>query len=59
LLLIALGWQPIAGTASVEHAVIYANQAGTHTQNDHVPGFGCVNRDPTSPNVWVYSRQSC
>jgi hypothetical protein len=45
--------------ASVENAVIYANQGGTDTQNDHIPGFGSVSSDPTSPNVWVYSKQSC
>lgn len=45
--------------ASVENAVIYANQAGTDTQNDHLPGFGQVSADPSSPNVWVYSKQSC
>lgn len=44
---------------SVENAVIYANQSGTDTQNDHLPGFGHVSSDPTSPNVWVYSKQSC
>jgi hypothetical protein len=44
---------------SVENAVIYANQSGTGTQNDHLPGFGYVSADPTSPNVWVYSKQSC
>ena len=45
--------------ASVQNAVIYANQAGTDTQNDHLPGLGHVSPDPVSPNVWVYSRQSC
>jgi len=45
--------------ASMENAVIYANQGGTDTQNDHLTGFGHVSADPTSPNVWVYSKQSC
>ena len=45
--------------SSVENAVIYANQAGTDTQNDHLLGFGYVSPDPASPNVWVYSKQSC
>ncbi len=45
--------------ASVENAVIYANQGGTDTQNDHLTGFGHVSADPTSPNSWVYSKQSC
>jgi hypothetical protein len=44
---------------SVENAVIYADQSGTDTQNDHLPGFGFVSADPISPNVWVYSKQSC
>jgi Family of unknown function (DUF6345) len=43
---------------SVENAVIYANQAGTDTQNDHLPGFGYVSPDPSSPNGWVYERRT-
>ncbi len=45
--------------SGVENAVIYANQTGTDTQNDHLSGYGHVSPDPTSPNVWVYSKQSC
>ena len=45
--------------ASVENAVIYANQAGTDTYNDHLPGYGYVSPDPTSPNVWCYYKQTC
>ncbi len=45
--------------SSVENAVIYANQSGTDTHNDRLPGFGYVSTDPTSPTVWVYSKQSC
>jgi len=45
--------------SSVECASIYANQASTDTQNDHLPGYGYVSSDPTSPSWWVYSRHSC
>jgi hypothetical protein len=45
--------------ASVEYAMIYANQAGTDTQNDHLPGFGHVSADPNNPNIWVYTKASC
>jgi hypothetical protein len=45
--------------SSVEYSNIYANQSGTDTQNDHLPGYGHVSGDPTSPNVWVYTKGSC
>jgi len=45
--------------SSVEYAMIYANQTGTDTQNDHLPGFGHVSADPNVPNVWVYTKASC
>ena len=45
--------------ASVEYAMIYANQAGTDTQNDHLPGVGYFSPDPTDPNVWCYVKASC
>jgi hypothetical protein len=45
--------------ASVEYAMIYANQAGTDTHNDHLPGVGYVSPDPTNPNVWAYTKASC
>ena len=45
--------------SSVEYSVIYANQAGTSTQSDHLTGFGFVSSDPTDPNVWCYYRGSC
>jgi hypothetical protein len=45
--------------SSMEYAVIYAGQSGTDTHNDHLPGYGPVSPDPTSPNYWVYYRGSC
>ena len=45
--------------SSVEYASIYANQSGTDTQNDHLPGFGYVSADPTAPNTWCYHKGSC
>jgi hypothetical protein len=42
-----------------EYAVIYAGQSGTDTHNDHLPGYGHVSADPTSPNYWVYYKGSC
>ncbi|MCA9636556.1 MAG: hypothetical protein KC420_11065 [Myxococcales bacterium] len=45
--------------ASVEYASIYAGQSGTDTHNDHLPGFGHVSADPSSPNFWVYQKSSC
>ncbi len=45
--------------ASVEHAVIYANQAGTNTSSDHLPGYGTVSADPTTPTMWAYYRGTC
>jgi hypothetical protein len=45
--------------SSREYAVIYAGQSGTDTYNDHLPGYGDVSADPTSPNYWVYYRGTC
>lgn len=45
--------------ASVQYAVIYANQAGTDTHNDHLPGFGHVSADPAAPNCWCYYKGTC
>jgi len=45
--------------SSREYAVIYTGQAGTDTHNDHLPGFGHVSSDPTSPTYWVYYKASC
>jgi len=45
--------------SDVEYAMIYANQAGTDTQNDHLPGFGHVSGDPTTPTAWAYAKASC
>jgi len=45
--------------SSREYAVIYAGQSGTDTYNDHLPGYGHVSADPTSPNYWVYYRGTC
>lgn len=45
--------------ASREYAMIYAGQTGTDTHNDHLPGYGHVSPDPTSPFYWVYSRGTC
>ncbi|HEX2910677.1 MAG TPA: DUF6345 domain-containing protein [Chloroflexia bacterium] len=45
--------------SSVEYAVISANQSGTDTYNDHLPGYGYVSPDPASPNCWSYSRGTC
>ncbi len=45
--------------SSREYAVIYAGQTGTDTYNDHLPEFGHVSADPTSPTFWVYYKASC
>lgn len=45
--------------SSVEYAVIYANQTGTDTHNDHLPGYGYVSPDPTSPSYWTYYKGTC
>lgn len=45
--------------ASMEYAVIYANQTGTDTQNDHLPGYGHVSADPTAPWMWSYYKETC
>ena len=45
--------------SSREYAVIYAGQSGTDTYNDHLPGFGYVSPDPTSPYYWVYYKGTC
>jgi hypothetical protein len=45
--------------SSVEYAVIYAGQSGTDTYNDHLPGYGFVSPDPTSPSFWAYYRGTC
>jgi hypothetical protein len=45
--------------ASVEYAVIYANQAGTNTAADHLPGYGAVSADPSAPNMWSYYKGTC
>lgn len=45
--------------SSREYAVIYAGQSGTDTHNDHLPGYGHVSSDPTSPSYWVYYRGTC
>jgi hypothetical protein len=45
--------------SDMEFAVIYANQAGTDTQNDRLPGFGDFSADPTSPNIFSYYKDSC
>jgi hypothetical protein len=45
--------------SSVEYAVIYANQTGTDTSKDFLPGYGYVSPDPTSPSVWTYYKGSC
>jgi hypothetical protein len=45
--------------SSREYAIIYAGQSGTDTYNDHLPGFGYVSSDPTSPYYWVYYRGTC
>jgi hypothetical protein len=45
--------------SSVEYAVVYANQSGTDTQNDHLPKFGYVSPDPKTPNTWSYYKESC
>lgn len=45
--------------ANTEYSVIYANQAGTDTRNDHLPGFGYVSPDPKTPNSWTYYKGSC
>lgn len=45
--------------SSREYAVIYAGQSGTDTHNDHLPGYGHVSSDPTSPSYWVYYKGTC
>lgn len=45
--------------SSREYSIIYANQSGTDTANDHLPGHGFVSADPTTPNSWVYTKGSC
>jgi hypothetical protein len=45
--------------ALTEYAMIYVGQTGTDTHNDHLPGYGHVSPDPTSPYYWVYSRGTC
>jgi hypothetical protein len=45
--------------SSMEHASIYAGQSGTDTYNDHLPGYGHVSADPTTPTYWVYSKGTC
>jgi hypothetical protein len=45
--------------SSREYAIIYAGQSGTDTHNDHLPGYGHVSSDPTSPNYWAYYRGTC
>jgi hypothetical protein len=45
--------------SSREFAVIYANQSGTDTQNDHLTGYGHVSADPVSPNSWSYYKRTC
>ncbi len=45
--------------SSREYSMIYAGQSGTDTANDHLPGFGFVSADPSSPYFWVYSRGTC
>jgi hypothetical protein len=45
--------------SSVEYAVIYAGQSGTDTYRDHLPNYGYVSPDPTSPTFWVYYKSTC
>jgi hypothetical protein len=45
--------------SSMEYAVICAGQTGTDTYNDHLPGYGHVSPDPTSPSYWVYYKGTC
>ncbi len=45
--------------SDVEYAMIYANQSGTDTHKDHLPGTGHVSADPTAPNSWTYTKASC
>jgi hypothetical protein len=45
--------------SSMEYAVMYAGQTGTDTYNDHLPGYGHVSSDPTSPSYWAYYKGSC
>lgn len=45
--------------ADREYSVIYAGQSGTDTHNDHLPGYGHVSADPTSPNFWAYYKGTC
>lgn len=45
--------------SSREYAMIYANQSGTDTANDHLPGYGFVSSDPSSPTSWVYTKGTC
>ncbi len=40
-------------------AEISAGQSGTDSHNDHLPGFGHVSADPTSPTSWSYYRGTC
>lgn len=42
-----------------EYAVIYAGQASTDTYDDHVPAYGHVSADPTSPKHWVFYKGTC
>ena len=42
-----------------QYAVIYAGQTGTDTHNDHLPGYGHVSADPTSPYIWSYYKGTC
>lgn len=41
------------------YSVIYANQPGTDTHNDHLPGYGHVSSDPTSPSIWTFYKGTC
>jgi hypothetical protein len=45
--------------SSREYSVIYAGQSGTDTHNDHLPGYGHVSSDPTSPYFWAYYKSKC
>jgi len=45
--------------SSREYSLIYAGQSGTDTHNDHLPGFGHVSSDPTSPYYWAYYKSKC
>src|SRR4030067_173638 len=40
--------------SATEFAIIYAGQPGTDSDNDHLPGFGHISSDPSSPQYWVY-----